>query len=230
MRIPRLQHAAALAAALVATTAVAAGAHEGNPDYRSEVARVTPDTPGITVRVLDHDDALELTNRGDEAVLVYGYENEPYARVLPDGTVQVNEASATVDRAAAGYELASYDLAHGGEEHDEEVEPADPATRTSWVTLDKTGRFAWHDERINWRKAGLPPQVTDRSQETKIADWHVPIRVGAARGAISGTLFWVGEPGGDDGFPVAAAVSLAAIALVSAGAVVLVRRRRRAGE
>lgn len=243
MRIPHPFKAAALAGALLSATVVApALAHEGNPKYRSEVRSVSPAVDGVTVRVLDHDDALELTNRSEQTVLVYGYEQEPYVRVLADGSVQVNDASATVkangeeeededDHAAAGYVLASYDYAHAEGEH---AEPSDgsrskgdpAAAKVHWVTLDKTGRFSWHDDRIKWRKTPVAPQVTDRSQETKVFDWRVPIRVGAQPGAIAGTLFWVGEPGSSDGFPVAAAVSLGVLALLAAGAVVVVRRRR----
>jgi len=106
---------------------------------------------------------------------------------------------------------------------------SDAATGVRWVTLDKTGRFSWHDDRIKWGKTTVPPQVTDESKKTKVLDWRVPIRVGAQTGAIDGTLFWVGEPGSDDGFPVAAAVSLAVLALLAVAAVVLVRRRRNAG-
>lgn len=248
MRIAHRWRSAALAAVLLTATAVGpAAAHEGNPDYRSEVRTVTPPTDGVTVRVLDHDDSLELTNRSDQPVLVYGSENEPYVRLLADGSVQVNEASATIkaageeeheddDHASAGYVLASYDYAHGGETHEEEghddhsKETSGKATSIRWVTLDKTGRFAWHEDRIKYRKTAVPPQVTDTSKETKVLDWRVPIRVGTQAGAIEGTLFWVGEPGSSGGFPVAAVISLVVVALLAAATVVIVRRRRGAAD
>ncbi len=252
MRATRHWRPAALAAALITATVVApAVAHEGNPKYRSEVGTVTPAVAGLDVRVLDHDDALELTNRTGQTVVVYGYEDEPYIRILADKTVQVNERSATVkangeeedddhahDEAATGITLVSYDYAHAGEEHSgEDHRPASEAgddhgtatTAVHWVTLDKTGRFSWHDDRIKYRESPVPPQVSDESKETKVFDWRVPIRVGTQAGAIDGTLLWVGEPGSSDGFPVAAAVSLAVLALLAAAAVVLVRRRRSAG-
>jgi hypothetical protein len=230
-RSMRSASAVLLMVLLLGVAAVVARAHEGNPDYRSDVVRVVPATSGLSVRVLDHDDAVELTNRSGQDVVVYGYEGEPYARVLADGRVQVDERSATArmahdesDTAAAGYELASYEYAHGGEAH-EDGDDAKAGPR--WTTLDRTGRFAWHDERIRVQGPGLPPQVTDRSQETKVRDWRIPIRVGRQSGAIEGELFWVGEPAASDGFPVAAAVSLVALATVGVAAVVLVRRRRR---
>lgn len=249
MRIAHPWRPAALAAALLAATVVApAAAHEGNPKYRSEVRAVTPAVDGVTVRVLDHDDSLELTNRSRQTVVVYGYEDEPYIRILADKTVQVNDHSATVkangeeedadhehEEAATGYTLVSYDYAHGGKEHSgEDHRPASEtdddhgtdATDVHWVTLDETGRFSWHDDRIKWRKTPVPPQVSDQSKETKVLDWRVPIRVGTQAGAIDGTLFWIGEPGSSGGFPVGAAVSLAVLALLAAAAVALVRRRR----
>jgi hypothetical protein len=224
-------------AALLAAMALAGGAraHEGNPDYRSSVRAIEPATPGVEARVLDHDDAIELTNRGDRDVVVLGYEGEPWIRIRANGAVQVDERAASArereDRAGVAYELASYDYAHGGEEH--EPAPAGgedrPADGPRWVTLDRTGRHAWHDARIRWREPGLPPQVTDESRETKIRDWRVPLRIGTAAGAIEGTLVWVGEPSAEDGFPVGAAVSLGVLALLAIAAVALVRSRRRAG-
>ena len=58
-------------------------------------------------------------------------------------------------------------------------------------------------------------------------DWDVPLRVGGAAGAITGTLTWVGRPGG--GFPVAAGIALAAVVLGGIALVVVVRRQRRRG-
>ena len=41
-----------------------------------------------------------------------------------------------------------------------------------------------------------PPQVQDKTKRTKIFDWTVPLKIGAAAGAIAGTLFWTPRPGG----------------------------------
>lgn len=243
---------AVLAATLsLSLAAVPALAHEGDPRYRSEVREIRPATPGLTAQVLDHDDALQVVNRSDRTVVVLDEDGEPYARLRADGTVQVNVESAIVrenlsdDEAPADDDHADADgrlyasaggplLAHAGEEHedlphDEGAEPAHGAGHPiAWTTLDRTGRLQWHDPRIKHREPGLPPQVTDRDRETKVKDWRVPIVVGGERGAILGTLTWVGEPGGGDSFPTAAVVSLAALAVLGGGAVALVRRRRRA--
>jgi hypothetical protein len=79
-------------AALLALPAVAF-AHQGNPNFRSIITSVAPRESGLTLNVLNGDDRLELINEGKAPVVVYGYNDEPYARVLPDGTVQVNRNS-----------------------------------------------------------------------------------------------------------------------------------------
>ena len=88
-----MRRAVALAFALAALLAAPALAHEGNPNYLSEVDAITPAADGVTVEVLNRDDRLLLHNTSGEDVVVLGYDDEPYARVLADGTVQVNTNS-----------------------------------------------------------------------------------------------------------------------------------------
>lgn len=215
MRITRSRRAATLAAMLLATLAAPAAAHEGNPSYRSVVRTVTPSQPGLQVQVLGFDNELQLTNRTGRVVTVYGYNKEPYARLLPDGTVQTNARSPAVylnvDRFGTAPVPAS----------------AKPSLPPRWRTLDKTGRFVWHDHRMHWMLQSRPPQVHDASKKTKVFDYAIPLQVGAQRGAIGGTLYWIGSP---SGFPVAAIASLAVLVLLAVGLVVLVRRRRAGGD
>src|SRR5207245_1732593 len=89
----RVGRALALAAVVLAALAPAALAHGGNPDYRSVIDRVTPKVPDVSFRVLSYDSYFELLDQHGHEVVIYGYENEPYARILRDGTVQVNQRS-----------------------------------------------------------------------------------------------------------------------------------------
>jgi hypothetical protein len=194
---------------LLALSAAPAVAHEGDPNYRSVVDTIAPPADGLSAQILDHDDELAVVNKSTKSVTILGTDGKPYARLLANGAVQVNARSA---------------MAEG-----ENAPPSDAAPAGGgWVTVDRTGRYAWHDPRINYRTQPVPPQVTDQSKETKVKDWRVPLLVAGAPGAIDGTLTWVGKPGAGSSFPTAAVVSLAVLLLLAGGAVALVRRRRAA--
>jgi LPXTG-motif cell wall-anchored protein len=212
----RLRVVVAVAALLALAVAPAALAHQGNPNYRSVIDGVTPAVPGVKLEVLNLDDRLELRNTSGRTVVVQGYNGEPYARLLADGTVQVNRRSPAFylndDRFAQVKVPAA----------------AKPGATPDWHLVDKAGRFEWHDHRIHWMSQVPPKQVTDESKRTKVFDWKVPLQVGAQRGAVTGTLFWQPTTGG--GAPVAAYAGLGAIVLLGLGAVVFVRRRRAGAE
>jgi hypothetical protein len=212
----RLRPVVTVAALLALAVAPAASAHQGNPNYRSVIDGVTPKVSGVRLQVLNLDDRLELQNDSGRTVVVQGYNGEPYARVLADGTVQVNRRSPAFylndDRFAQVKVPAS----------------AKPGATPQWQLVDKAGRFEWHDHRIHWMSKVPPKQVTDKSRRTKVFDWSVPLQVGAERGSVNGTLFW--QPSAGGGAPVGAIAGLGAIALLGLGAVVVVRRRRAGAE
>jgi hypothetical protein len=199
----------ALAAIGVALCAPVAEAHLGNSNYMDTIDRVTPPSPGVSVQVLNFDNNLEVDNRTGEPVVIYGYTGDLYARLLGDGTVEVNRRSPAYylndDRYATTPVPAS----------------ANARAAPEWVTLDKTGRFEWHDHRIHLFTTATPKVVTDTSKTTKIFSWSVPIMVGGQAGAIAGTLFWRGESGG---FPIWALASM--VVFVAGGALVVLRSRR----
>jgi len=208
----RLRLVVALSALLALAAAPTAHAHQGNPDYRSVIDQVTPKLPGVRLQVLSLDDRLELQNTSGKTVVVKGYQGEPYARILGDGTVQVNHNSPAFylnnDRTSTGKVPAS----------------AKAGAAPDWQVVDRAGRFQWHDHRIHWMSTIAPKQVTDKTKRTKVFDWKVPLRVGATNASVDGTLFWAGTGGG--GTPVGAYAGLGLIALLGLGAVVVVRRRR----
>lgn len=205
-------------AALAATTtmfcllpAAPARGHEGNPDYRSEIETVRPSVPGLDFEILNYDADIELVARGGHEVLIYGYDGEPFARVLRDGTVQKNRRSPAtylnVDRYA---EAAVPGI-------------ADADAPPDWETVDRSGTLRWHDHRAHYMGKDTPPQVKDESRRTKVFDYEVPLRIDGRRGAVEGTLFWVGPTDTSKAPFLIGGVAI----LLLGGATVLIARRRR---
>jgi hypothetical protein len=211
----RVSLAAALCALAAGITATSAFAHDGNPDYESLVRTVTPQIPGFSVDVLNGDDRLAVQNSGTSTVTIYGYNRrpkDPYIRIGPGGEVAVNVRSPAYylnqDRLLGAKVPAS----------------ADAKAPPRWKVVARTGRYEFHDHRMHWMSSGVPQQVEDRSERTKIVDWSVPLSARGVPGAIRGELFWRGS---GPGAPAGAFVALGAFALL--GLVVVVRRCRGAG-
>ncbi len=214
-RTKRAGVAAALIALAVTLLATPAGAHETNPNFQSVINGFSPEQPDLHAEVHGGDDSIELTNDTGETVTVYGYDGEPYARILADGTAQENKLSP-----------ATY---LNEQERDDNSVPAiaDPKAKPEWETIDKTGRIEFDDRRMHWNKDSIPPQVTDQSQRTKVFDYKVPMQVGDEQVALLGSLYWLGDdPSDSGGFPTAAVVALVVVALAAIAVVVLARRRR----
>ncbi len=204
---------AALTAVLVLISAAPAWGHEGNPDYRSVIDRVTPKVPGVSFEVLSYDSYFQLLDQHGHEVVIYGYEDEPYARVLKDGTVQVNERSPAYFLNDTRYPTT-------------EVPPsADAKAPPRWKTVDDSGTFLWHDHRMHYGSEATPPQVKDTSKKTKVYDYEIPLRIDGRKGAIDGTLYWVG-PADTSKLPF---IILGAVILLGGGLAVLFIRRRRDG-
>ncbi len=182
-----------------------------NYDYRSNITSVTPSVPGLRLEVLEFADRLILTNRTGKTVTVYGYEGEPYARVLADGTVEVNTDSPAYYLNQSFYAQVTVPAS------------ASSGAAPHWVVADRTGQFEWHDHRIHWMSPVAPASVKDKSRRTLIFDWKVPIAVGSTTGAIKGQLFWTPE---NSSAPLAVIILGVAIALGGVALVMFVRARR----
>ena len=212
-----IRGAAAAALAVLCVAAPAALAHEGNPNYRSEVRAIAPALPGLEARVLNFDDAIDVRYDGERPLVVEGYRGEPYLRFNPDGLVEVNR------RSPAAYlnedRFAKVEL----------PDRADHRAPPSWAQVAENGRYDWHDHRIHWMGEGtLPPQIENEGERTRVFDWEIPMASAGQAIEVRGTLTWLGEEEG--GFPVTAGITLGGALVGGALLVVLVRRRRsRAG-
>jgi hypothetical protein len=182
-----------------------------SPNYRSVIASVSPAVPGLSLQVLQFSDRLQLTDRSGRTVTVYGYQGEPYARVLADGAVEVNTRSPAYYLNQSFYGNVTVPAS------------ASPSAPPHWIVVDRTGQFEWHDHRIHWMSPALPPQVKDKGKRTLIFDWQVPIAVGASKGNVDGQLFWTPE---SSKAPTGAFVVGGIIVVLGLLLVLFVRRRR----
>ena len=207
--------AGALTALVVPLLAAVAIAHEGNPNFRSEIHGLEPAVPGVEAGVLNFDDSVQLRNKSESTVVVEGYEGEPYVRIQPDGTVAINQDSPSFylnqDRFAQAPIPASAD------------EDAPP----DWRVANESGQYAWHDHRAHYMAHDTPPQVTDETERTEVFDYEIPLEVDGRPAVMRGTLVWVGR---DEGVSPAPFAALAAVALLTVAVVVVWRRRRRGGD
>jgi len=167
---------------VVAAAAVpTANADSGSPNYSSKLISVSPKVKGLTVLVVDGDDAIELRNATGLNIIVPGYENEPYLRFLVNGRVEVNVNSP-----------AKYlnEERYGGVTV---PKTASPKAKPRWELVADGGRYTWHEHRVHWMSTNRPPKVeaSDGKQLEKVFDWVVPMSVGGDRVKASGTLWWV---------------------------------------
>jgi hypothetical protein len=197
----------------VLAAATPAVAHQGNPNFRSVITGFSPRAAGVSLSILGGDDRVQLINHANRTVTVFGYNGEPYARILGDGTVQVNKDSPAYYLNADRY-LENTHVPAGitGRE------------RAKWTEVSKTGRYDWHDHRIHYMAKGTPPQVKDTKKQTKVFNWQVPLQVGATKGNIDGELFW--KPLDNGGPPIGAIAGFIVLLIGGGGAVLYVRQRR----
>ncbi|MPZ29313.1 MAG: hypothetical protein GEV12_23725 [Micromonosporaceae bacterium] len=68
-------------------------------------------------------------------------------------------------------------------------------TDPEWVKAADDPVYAWHDHRIHWMAATLPPQVkADPAVETVVQDWTVPFTLEGRTLVVTGQLRWVPPP------------------------------------
>lgn len=188
----------ALALGLVAVPT--AGADGGSPNYSSRLTSIAPKVAGLTVRVVDGDDAIELRNATGLNILVPGYENEPYLRFLVNGRVEVNVNSPAKYLNEERYGGVTVPKSAGAK--------ATPR----WELVAQGGAYTWHEHRVHWMSTDVPPKVKASDGDTleKVFDWVVPMSVGGKRVKASGTLWWVptGQLAKADGLIAAATARL----------------------
>jgi len=210
-----------LVVALVALASLAlagpASAHVGGgvagSDFDGRVTSLSPHLPGVTVRVLQFGDDVELVNRSGTEVEVPGYDDEPYLRIGPDGVWRNQRSPATY------INLDRYARVTLPESADSHAEP-------QWVQLSTEPHFVWHDHRTHWMTQGLlPPAVAaDPDRSHTVFEWTIPLRYGDTSAKVQGVLTWAPPPSPWLVWPL-----YAVLLLLAAGAGLLARTARPLG-
>lgn len=175
-----------LVAALVALPALPAHAHGRGSDATNMRSRILedPGIEGVTFQIHGGDELLEVVNDTDEEIVILGYEPEPrpYLRVGPDGVWENRNSEATyVNKDRLGQVSLPPNLR--------------PDAEPDWVKVSDARSAAWHDHRIHYMSAGIPPAVTDPSEETVVIErWEVPFTFGGEQYSVFGDLTWIPGP------------------------------------
>jgi hypothetical protein len=150
---------------------VSKAASDGEP---AEEARVA----GVAWRVIAGDAMLEVTNTSSQELTIPGYEGEPYLRISNEGVYRNENSPATYlneDRFGA-----------------EVPEEASAKADAKWEKISDDSKYYWHEHRIHWMSASLPPQVaSDQGSERVIFDWIVPFFMDQESFVLSGQLKWI---------------------------------------
>jgi hypothetical protein len=151
-------------------------------NYRTDVLDVASPTPGLTVRVLEAGNQLELTNHSDREVVVLGYRSEPYLRVGPAGVYENKRSpSAYANRFANAPSRIPADL--------------DPAAPPQWRRIATNPNAVWHDHRSHWSGPDPPAVTADRGhRQVIVPNWQIPLQLGQRTALIEGDIVWVPGP------------------------------------
>ena len=191
---------ALVALALVVVDAAPAAAHTASgprpTNYRTRIVSISPSIPGLTVRVVDLGNRLELTNRSATDVIVLGYLAEPYLRVGPGGVYENLRSPATyLDRTRAGTTPVP-EIAKG----------TGASTPPRWHRVSASHTARWHDHRVHWM--GTSPPAAVRADpgafHTVNPAWTVVLRYGSSDVTVRGRLDWVPGPSGLPWLPLVA--------------------------
>ena len=159
------------------------GGGEAGSDYDARILSVTPEVPGVTVRILQFGDEFELVNETSTEIVVPGYSDEPYLRIGPDGVWRNANSPATY------LNLDRYGKAQPPANADADAEP-------DWEQVSTEPQYVWHDHRTHWMTQNqLPPVVqADPTQVHTVAEWTVPLLHGGSDIAVDGVLTWTPPP------------------------------------
>jgi len=188
--IRRLVGIASAGLALVVVGASPAAAHTVTgvfpTDYRSEIIGVNPRLPGVSVRLLDLGNRIELVNRSAVDVVVLGYQQEPYLRVGPSGVFENRRSpSVALNSVTASNTTPTTTLSP----------VTGVPTEPSWRRTGDGHSVRWRDRRTRWASPA-PAAVKAAPGQTQVVvpQWLIGLRQGTQGASVSGRITYVPGP------------------------------------
>lgn len=172
-------------AVIAALLAPGASADPAKPtNYRSEVVALSPATDAVKINVVGGDGFLQLEVKPGHTATVQGYQGEPWLRVLADNRVQENQQSPSTFLSVNRYGKAP--IPPG-------VTAQSARNTPDWKTVDRNGRFVWHDHRIHYMTPQIAPRVVPGTNRVAIGErpdgkWVIPMTVDSVKTVVIGQL------------------------------------------
>jgi hypothetical protein len=180
-KMRRLATALALTVGWVLILAAPASAHSvsgvGATNWKSVITSVSPQVPGLTVRLVEDGSRIELTNYGPE-VTVQGYEGEPYLRIGPDGVFENLQSPATY-----------LNCSRTGCSFPAGINKDGPP---QWKKISSGQTARWHDHRAHYMGGQPPPDVLQSPGRVHVeASWTITLTRGSTPILVKGNYTWV---------------------------------------
>jgi hypothetical protein len=149
----------------------------GATNWRSFLTSVSPQEPGLSVKLVEDGSRIEVTNHGPE-ITVIGYEGEPYLRIGPNGVFENLESPATyLNCTRIGCAIPS------GVNKD-----APP----QWKQISSGQTARWHDHRSHWMGSQLPPDIARAPNQTHVqSTWTIMMTQGPTDITVAGNYTWI---------------------------------------
>jgi hypothetical protein len=175
-----------LGAVFLALDAAPASAHGlvgvAPTNFASRVLSVTPSIAGLDVEIRDLGSRIEVRNDTQHDVVVLGYSGEPYLRVGPAGVFENRRSPAVF------LNRTKTVVANPPSSYNAQAAPV-------WHRIGGGHVVFWHDHRVHWMGASLPPDVAQSPGQTHlVSDWLVILRYEGQTVSVRGDLRWVPGP------------------------------------
>jgi hypothetical protein len=192
---------------LVLGTGGTASAHTisgvGATNFHTVIIDQLPVVRGLTLKVIEDGNLLELDNDTGRVAIILGYQNEPYLRVGPGGVDENTRSTSTyINATRAGNTVPPASA-------DDDAAPV-------WKNISSKPVAQWHDHSSHYMLTTLPPNVRARPATRQlVSTWNIVAKILTPTGATQtvqwdGQLLWIPGHSGLPWWIVAAVLGLAA--------------------